>query len=149
MDQFKPLMLDKSKITAAQYLGINRGAIPKEKDIKKSGYYTTAVIFFLSRLQHKRYPICTDVLYALEMLIAFKLYNRMEVKDLLDKHIIYANQYKKAKEMGKLDNLLEYSKTGKVKSYFCADCDKFDICNDQSREIKTCKEKEQIMVTPK
>jgi hypothetical protein len=141
LDKFEPILLNHDKTDKAQFLGINRGAIPKAKDIVKSGYYTTAIIFFVSRASYERYPICTEVLYALEMLIAFKIFNRVNVDNLLDLHKLYVRQYDKAKKMGKLDNLLEYSKTGKVKSFYCADCDKFDYCTDQGKSVKTCKDK--------
>ena len=90
------------------FYGIKMNTIPK--NIKESNYWPTLYFFLLKRIKDgSPYPICSQVLVALERIIIYKFFlKETDTKELIELHVKYKKEYKKAHSMNKLDNLAEF-----------------------------------------
>jgi hypothetical protein len=126
--------------STTQYYGINKNEIPT--DPKSSMYWTTVEIFLLNRWRTKTYPVCRQVLYALETVIIYHLFRRGKenAQDLMGKHRIYIKEYKQAETRDVLDDLSEYIKQNKKTSDICHNCLKKNTCLkvNENTHIVTC-----------
>jgi hypothetical protein len=107
---FTPYIL-KPSFSSTIFYGLDKREIPK--DPKEKGYWTTVDTFLLKKWRTKSYPLCKQVLYALERVIVAHIYRKQSVKDLVEKHNEYLNEYKRAEKRGELDDLMEYINEGK------------------------------------
>lgn len=135
--------------SGTHYYGILKKEIPKEPE--SSMYWTTVDTFLLSRWRTKTYPICRQVLFALETIIIYSMFNRTpEVNDLIYKHIAYVQEFRQALKKGTEDNLVEFvrgekkvTKKKKEKGDVCIDCKIKDSCKNHNDNVfvVTCGEK--------
>ena len=125
------------------YYGVDKNEIPK--DPKSSMYWTTVEIFLLNKWRTKTYPLCRQVLYALEIVIIHHLFRKGIVEDkdtkaLIDKHKIYIKEYRQAEMRDVLDDLSEYIKQNKKTSDICHNCIKKNTCLkvNEHTHVVTC-----------
>jgi hypothetical protein len=113
------------------FYGVAKSEIPK--DPKNSMYWTTVEIFLLNKWKTKTYPICRQVLYALETVVIHHLFRKgavgnKDTRGLVDKHKEYIIKYRQAEMRDALDDLTEYIKQNKKASDICHNCVKKNTC---------------------
>ena len=137
--RFKPYLLE-DKTTDKTFIGVKRGDIP---DLPQSeGYWTTVNTFLIPKWKTKTYPVCKQVLYALERVIVYHLYRKHTSAYLIKMHEEYVKEYKAAETRGRLDDLIEYVKENKKRSNFCHGCTKTVECHVKNPQIiVSCNEK--------
>lgn len=126
MKGFDPYLLNAKDYNFGKYMGVAKDTIPK--DPNDSGYATTVGTFLLPKLKTKNYPVCKEVLYALECLIVYKMFRLQDVSMLKTVHANYLAEYKRAEDLGKLDSLLDYVGKNRKNSDYCHDCHKKISC---------------------
>jgi hypothetical protein len=125
------------------YYGINKNEIPGYDDVNDSMYCTTVEVFLHSKWRTKTYPVCKQVLYALECVIIHHLFRNRDARDLISKHKIYVREYKTAEARDKLDNLTDYVKHNKKNSNVCHNCKKRGDCVNDKVTVISCDEREE------
>ncbi len=141
LGDFTPHLIDKS-FSAGKFYGISKDAIPMEP--KDSGYNTTLHTFLHPKLKTKSYPVCSEVLYALEAMIIYMMFRKKDITDLKKLHTMYLAEYKVAEDRGKLDDLLDFVGKNKKNSNYCHECLKKSACVQASSTaiVNKCSEKE-------
>ena len=130
--QFNPVLLRK-ETDKLHFMSLVKADIPPAKDLAKSGYWYTVKVFLKNRWDNKDYPIAKQVLFALEVCIAFMLFRKVgiegtDVTKLLAMHHVYAKQYNTAVVTKRLDDLAEFVRSNKMQSTLCHNCLKKDSC---------------------
>jgi len=125
--RFKPKLLE-DFTSNEKFIGILKKEIPQNP--KAKGYWTTVDTFLINKWKTKNYPVCKQVLYALERVIVAHLFRKQSAKDLIKIHDKYVKEYEVAEARGKLDNLIEYIKENKRRSNICHGCTKIASCKD-------------------
>jgi len=136
---FKPILLEDCA-SSEKFMGVLKREIPQNP--KTKGYWTTVDTFLLKKWSTDTYPVCKQVLYALERVIVAHLYrfHKQTAKDLIRIHQMYSEKYKVAEARGKLDNLIEYVNEDKKRSDYCHDC-------TQKNDCKLSRTKDTVIVT--
>lgn len=129
-NRFVPYFFD-YQWSDTHYYGIAKSEMPK--DPKSSMYWTTVEIFLLSKWRANTYPICRQVLYALEIVIIHHLFRKQivgesDINSLIGKHKTYIKEYRQAEMRDTLDDLTEYIKQNKKTSDICHNCIKKNTC---------------------
>ncbi|MHA1949332.1 MAG: hypothetical protein ACW99G_04990 [Candidatus Thorarchaeota archaeon] len=140
LGDFSPHLIDKS-FSLGKFYGIDKDAIPTEP--KDSGYNTTLHTFLIPKWKTKSYPVCPEVLYALEAMIIYSMFRKKDITKLKQMHTKYVTEYKLAEERDKLDNLLDFVGKNKKNSDYCHECAKKVSCvqSNSNAIVNKCSEK--------
>jgi len=132
---FSPYLLRKS-FSETEYYSVEKKEIPH--DPKAKGFYTTVEKFLLNKWSTKTYPLCKQVLYALERVIVQHMYRKAPLDDLIKIHSEYLKEYKVAEVRNRLDDLVEYIKENKKRSDVCYGCLDNQKCGASGTIITKC-----------
>ncbi len=127
--------------SSTHYYDIPKQEIPDNP--KDSLYWTTVNTFLLSRWRTKSYPVCKQVLFALETIIIYSMFKKVPVSELIHKHVKYVKEYRQAVKRDAEDNLADFLSNDKKSNDVCQDCKKKDTCKNNSPNVLVvnCNEK--------
>ena len=124
--------------SGTHFYNIPKQEIPKEP--KDSSYWTTVNTFLLSRWRTNSYPVCRQVLFALETIIIYSMFRKLPVSELVLKHKKYVKLYRQAVKAEREDDLEDFflkdkKNEDKENRGCCYDCTKKNTCSTYSPNI--------------